>query len=127
MLIDFEKAFDSISWKFISKILEMFNFGNKIKTWVKSLQIGSSSKILQNGNLSNKINLGRGCGLGDPVSPYLFVMAAEILAEAVRNNKKIEAITIYNQEHMISQYVDDTTLITKAKEASIRNCMFTLM
>lgn len=27
MLIDFEKAFDSISWNFIYKALEFFNFG----------------------------------------------------------------------------------------------------
>ena len=61
ILIDFEKAFDSISWKFIQKTLQMLNFGNKTISWVKSLQTNSSSKILQNGNLSGKIKLGRGC------------------------------------------------------------------
>ena len=70
--------------------------------------------------------MGRGCRQGDPVSPYLFVMAAEILAEAIRSNKKVEGITIYKQEQKILQYADDTTLIIKANEASIRNCMLTL-
>ena len=123
MLIDFKKAFDSLSWKFITKTLEIFNFGPKTIEWVKSLQLNSFSKILQNGNFSGKISLGRGCRQGDPVSPYLFVIAAEILAEAVRSNKQIEGITIDKQEHKISQYADDTTLITKANENSIRNCM----
>ena len=52
ILIDFEKAFDSISWKFISKTLEIFNFGEKSINWVKSLQKGSTSKILQNESFS---------------------------------------------------------------------------
>ena len=29
--IDFEKAFDTVSWKFISKTLDYFNFGESIK------------------------------------------------------------------------------------------------
>ena len=32
--IDFEKAFDTVSWSFISDVLDYFNFGNSIKTWV---------------------------------------------------------------------------------------------
>ena len=50
-------------------------------------------------------------------------MAAEILAEAIRSNKKIKGLTIYKQEHKISQYVDDTTLFTKANETSIRTSL----
>ena len=42
--------------------------------------------------LSEKIELGRGCKQRDPVSLYLFVMAAEILAEMIRLNREIEGI-----------------------------------
>ena len=34
LFIDFEKAFDTVSWRFISEVLDYFNFGNSIKTWV---------------------------------------------------------------------------------------------
>ena len=30
--IDFEKAFDTVSWRFISEVLDYFSFGNSIKT-----------------------------------------------------------------------------------------------
>ena len=73
ILIDFEKAFDSISWSFISKTLKFLNFGEDTIKWIESLQNGSQSTILQNGNLSDTLSLGRGCRQGDPVSPYLFV------------------------------------------------------
>jgi hypothetical protein len=36
LLIDFEKAFDSISWNFLSNILKFFNFGESIQKWVKT-------------------------------------------------------------------------------------------
>ena len=34
LIIDSEKAFDSISWDFINKVLKFFNFGESIIKWV---------------------------------------------------------------------------------------------
>ena len=109
VLINFEKAFDSLSWEFILKVLGLFYFIEKVISWVRSLQSNSTSKILQNGNLSETIHPGRGCRQGDLIYPYLFVLAAEFLAEAIRTNKKIEVLTMSKQEHKISLHVDDTT------------------
>ena len=60
------------------------------------------------------------------MSPYLFVLAAELLAEAIRSNKQIKGITLFKKEQKVSQYVDVTTLNIKPNEASIRHCMSTL-
>ena len=46
--IDFQQAFDSVSWKFIHKILDNFNFGTSFKRWIEIFQNGSESCILQN-------------------------------------------------------------------------------
>ena len=50
--IYFQQAFDSISWKFVSKTLDYFNFGPSFKSWIKLFQNGTESCILQNGFLS---------------------------------------------------------------------------
>ena len=39
LLIDFEKAFDSVSWKFIDKSLHFFNFGPKIRELIQRRKI----------------------------------------------------------------------------------------
>ena len=67
ILVDFEKALDSISWQYISKILKTFQ--QKKNSVIKGLQKNSKSKILQIGHLSDSIFLGRGCRQGDPISP----------------------------------------------------------
>ena len=53
MLIDFEKAFDSISLDFIFQTLGLFNFGNSIKDWIKTFYSGIKSGIIQNGITSD--------------------------------------------------------------------------
>jgi hypothetical protein len=52
LLIDFEKAFDTVSWNFMQKTLSYFNFGPNIHKWVKLFYNKSTSAINQGGNLS---------------------------------------------------------------------------
>ena len=50
--IDFEKAFDTVSWKFISKSLDYFNFGKLIKKWIHIIQKGTETSNLLKGFMS---------------------------------------------------------------------------
>lgn len=52
LLIDFEKAFDSISWSFMFKALKLFNFGSNIIRWVKTLYTDAKLCVIQNGIFS---------------------------------------------------------------------------
>ena len=47
LLIDFEKAFDSISWDFLLSVLKFFNFGESIINWVKVFYNNISSAVIQ--------------------------------------------------------------------------------
>ena len=41
--VDFQQAFDTVSWKFIEKTKDYFNFGPSIKKWIKLFQTGTQS------------------------------------------------------------------------------------
>ena len=118
--IDFQQAFDSISWKFVSKTLDYFNFGPSFKSWIKLFQNGTESCILQNGFLSEYFYLQRGCRQGDPISPYIFILCAEVLSNMIRKEKSIKGININNILYNLSQYADDTQIFLDGSEASLR-------
>lgn len=114
--VDFEKAFDTVSWKFIESVLKYFNFGPSIISWIKLFQTGSESCIIQNGFISEFFYLKRGCRQGDPVSPYVFILCAEILGKMLRKNKNVKGISINRKEFLLSQYADDTQIFLDGTE-----------
>ena len=126
LLVDFEKAFDSLSWRFIHQVLKKYNFGNNFIKWINVFQQGSNSRIILNGNLSGAFNLHRGCRQGDPISPYLFILCSEFLTIAIKNNPEIEGIRIMTKEHKTNQYADDTSVYLKATERNLKKCLDTL-
>ena len=61
LLIDFEKAFDSVSHKFSMNILDKFNFGPSIQKWFQTFYSGAKASVLINGFLSESFKIERGC------------------------------------------------------------------
>ena len=123
LLIDFEKAFDSLSWSFINKVLKFFNFGPSIINWITVLNRNACSAVSQCGHLSPFFMLGRGCRQGDPISPYLFILCAEILSIRLRNNKNIKGIKIDNVELKFSQYADDASAFLDGSKTSLEETL----
>ena len=109
LFLDFQKAFDTLEWSFIQHTLNLFNFGNSIKKWISAFYTNSESSVLNNGFCTNYFKLSRGVRQGCPLSPYLFILAAEVLATRIRQDKTIRGITIFGTESKISQFADDTS------------------
>ena len=94
LLIDFEKAFDSVDFRFLVATLEMFGFGEYFINWIKIIlgcNIGTNFKgvTVVNGNISPPFDIKRGCRQGDPISGYLFILVMEILALLLKKNRSI--------------------------------------
>ncbi len=63
---------------------------------------GIESTVLNNGNTGKFFKLEHGVRHGCPLSPYLFIISLEILANKVRNDKNIKDIKIDNKEFKIN-------------------------
>ena len=120
LLIDFEKAFDSVAWSYIHKVLNFFNFGVSIERWLAVFYKNIKSSVIINGHLSDWFSLGRGCRQGDPLSPYIFILCVEILAHLIKHNKDVKGVRINNADYLMSQYADDTSVILDGTEKSLR-------
>ena len=83
--IDFEKALDYLEWDFISTAHNEYNFGPYITTWVEILYNNKESSVINNGYISGAFPETWGVRQGCPLSPYLFILCAEIMATVVRN------------------------------------------
>ena len=60
LFVDFEKAFDTLEWSFISKTLETFNFGPNFRKWFSVLYNNEQSSVLNGGYTTNYFQISRG-------------------------------------------------------------------
>ena len=101
-------------WKSIWFCLPWFY---TICNWITTLYCDAFANIQV--FLSDTINIQRGCRQGDPLSPYIFILSAETLSIKIRNNQNIKGITIDNIEYKLSQFADDTSLLSNGSEQSL--------
>ncbi|GJX47191.1 putative RNA-directed DNA polymerase [Tanacetum coccineum] len=120
--VDFEKAFDSINWNFINDIIGQMGFGVKWRDCI--LCCLHSGSILINGSPSKEFKLSKGLKQGDPLSPFLFIIAMEALHIAIMEAREKGVFTgaeIGKNKVEIShlQYANDALLLGEWSELNI--------
>ena len=117
VLIDFQKAFDTVEWDFLFNTLKSYNFGPIFQSWIKLLYTEVSSCTINNGYLSKNFELTRGIRQGCPISAFLFILIAEILSLKLKSTENARGITIGKFEYKVIQLADDTTIFMNDLES----------
>uniref|UniRef100_A0A453BVE3 Reverse transcriptase domain-containing protein n=1 Tax=Aegilops tauschii subsp. strangulata TaxID=200361 RepID=A0A453BVE3_AEGTS len=113
--LDYEKAYDRVSWDFLEEMLLFRGFGVKWVSWVLSTLKHGTFQVRINDTNGPHFVGGKGLKQGDPHSPLLFNLVADVfskmLVKAVNNGLIGGLLPHAIPGGVVSlQYVDDTIL-----------------
>ena len=119
-----EKGYDRLEWNYILVSLKKLGFCSKWVVWIYSCISTSSFSVLVNGIPGKPFFPSRGIRQGDPLSPYLFILCAELLARQLsaaytRRDKSIGvSIGKLGVRIPFLTFADDTMIFATASDAS---------
>jgi hypothetical protein len=113
--LDFEKAYDKISWSFLFDSMKQRGFCDTWCNWIQQVVCSGTLSVKINDTTGSYFKSRKGVRQGDPLSPLLFNLAADCLAKMVhlaQENNLIKGLipNIIPKGVAILQYADDTIL-----------------
>ncbi|RVX15851.1 Tetratricopeptide repeat protein SKI3 [Vitis vinifera] len=130
--IDFEKAYDHVDWGFLDHVLQRKGFSQKWRSWIRGCLSSSSFVILVNGNAKGWVKAFRGLRQGDPLSPFLFTLVADVLSRLMIRAEEtgiIEGFFVGRDRTRVSllQFADDTIFFSKTSMEHLQNLKIILL
>ncbi|TYK00226.1 LINE-1 retrotransposable element ORF2 protein [Cucumis melo var. makuwa] len=123
--LDIEKAFDKVRWDFIDYMLRVKNYPLKWRSWIKACISSIQYSILINGRPRGKILPNRGLRQGDPISPFIFVIAMDYLSRLLtklQKNGVIKGVVFdKNCELNYLLFVDDILVFIEDDNRAIKS------
>jgi mannosylglycoprotein endo-beta-mannosidase len=105
---------------------ELMSFPTLWRKWMKACVCTAKASVLVNGSPTDEFPLERGLRQGNPLSPFLFLLAAEglnVLMQALVEHQLFSGYS-FGMQNMVSvshlQFADDTLLIGTKSRANVR-------
>ncbi|XP_059076458.1 secreted RxLR effector protein 78-like [Cryptomeria japonica] len=119
--LDVSKAYDCVSWNFLFEVLKKIGFKQKWLDCIKHCVSSMNYFVIFNKTVSSFFQATNGLRQGDPLSPFLFVLMAEVLGRSIKYSVgqgawKGISIKGYMGPMSHSQFADDTILFGEASE-----------
>ena len=121
--LDISKAFDKLQWSFLFRVLEFFQFSPKWIGLMKELVCSSKGSVLINKSLCGFFSSTYELLQGDPLSPYLFILAEEILSinlDRLRQEGAIFPISASKSSPCQLLYAYDILIFLNAHKTSLQ-------
>jgi hypothetical protein len=113
--VDFERAYDTVNWKFLDYMMVRMGFAGEWRRWIRACVCQSSMSVLVNGSPTEDFSVGKGIRQGDPFSPFLFLIIAEgltgLISKAVETGRFHGYTVNYNISFHTLQFADDTIIV----------------
>uniref|UniRef100_A0A670KCB4 Reverse transcriptase domain-containing protein n=1 Tax=Podarcis muralis TaxID=64176 RepID=A0A670KCB4_PODMU len=110
IFIDAEKAFDNVSWEFLLQCLGKAGIEGPYLKGIRAIYSEQQARMIINDNLTKPFKIKKGTRQGCPLSPLLFIMVLEVIANRIREAANVRGIKIGNKEFKLKAYADDLVL-----------------